>query len=46
MYADVFMLPVYMRLKPFLTQVGGVGALICSRGLLRILLISMEETDL
>jgi hypothetical protein len=44
--ADVFMLPVYMRLKPFLTQVGGVGALIAPSDYQELLLPPVEEIDL
>ena len=44
--ADVFMLPVYMRLKPFLTQVGGVGALIAPADYQELLLPPVEEIDL
>ena len=44
--SGVFMLPVYMRLKPFLTQIGRVGALIAPDDYQELLLPPVDETDL
>jgi hypothetical protein len=44
--AGVFLLPIYMRLKPFLTQVGRVGALIAPDDYQALLLPPVDETDL
>ena len=44
--ASMFLLPIYMRLKPYLTQVGGEGALKCPRHFEHHLLPPVEEVDL
>jgi hypothetical protein len=44
--SGVFMLPVYMRLKPYLTQIGRVGALIAPEDYQELLLPPVEEIDL
>jgi hypothetical protein len=44
--AGVFLLPIYMRLKPFLTQIGRVGALIAPEDYQELLLPPVDETDL
>lgn len=43
---NVFMLPIYMRLKPYLTQIGGVGVLISPADYQELLLPPVEDTDL
>jgi hypothetical protein len=44
--AGMFLLPVYMRLKPYLTQIGSVGALIAPEDYQELLLPPVEDTDL
>jgi hypothetical protein len=44
-FSDVFLLPVYMRMKPFLTQISG-GSLVSPDDYSLLLLPAVEETDL